>query len=78
MTINDDDAPSGSPGTIRFTSASATPTVSEGAASITLTAERTGGSTGLVSAAVNTADGSATAGADYRGDHQRRRHLDQR
>ena len=65
VTINDDDAPSGSPGTIRFTSASTTPTVGEGAASITLTAERTGGSTGLVSAAVNTANGSATAGADY-------------
>ncbi len=63
VTINDDDAPSGSPGSIRFTSATAT--VSEGQANVTLTAERTGGSTGLVSAAVNTANGSAIAGSDY-------------
>ncbi len=63
VTINDDDAPSGSPGNIRFTSATAT--VSEGQASVTLTAERTGGSTGPVSALVNTANGSATAGSDY-------------
>ena len=66
VTINDDDDPTpGSPGTIRFVAASATPSVSEGAASITLTAERVSGSTGVVSAAVDTANGSATAGSDY-------------
>lgn len=63
VTINDDDAPSGSPGNIRFTSATATGT--EGETQVTLTAERTGGSTGPVSAAVNTANGTATAGSDY-------------
>ena len=63
VTINDDDTPTGGPGSIRFTSATAT--VSEGQASVTLTAERTGGSTGPVSALVNTANGSATAGSDY-------------
>ena len=63
VTINDDDAPAGGPGTIRFTSATAS--VSESQASVTLTAERTGGSTGPVSVAVNTANGTATAGADY-------------
>lgn len=63
VTINDDDTPTGGPGSIRFTSVTAT--VSEGQPSVTLTAERTGGSTGVISAAVNTANGSATAGADY-------------
>ena len=65
VTINDDDAPSGSPGTIRFTSASQAPTVSESAANITLTAERTGGSTGLVSVAYATQAGTAFAGSDF-------------
>jgi plastocyanin len=64
VTINDDDEPTtGDPGTIRFTSATAT--VGEGAADVTLTAERVSGSTGAVSAEYTTADGSATAGSDY-------------
>ncbi len=66
VTINDDDEPSGGgAGTIRFTTTSASPTVGEGAASVTLTAERLNGSTGLVTATVNTANGSATSGTDY-------------
>lgn len=65
VTINDDDAPSGSPGTIRFTSASATPSVGESAANVTLTAERVSGSTGAVSVLLSTANGTATAGSDY-------------
>ncbi len=63
LTINANDTPTGGPGTIRFTSSTAT--VSEGQPSVTLTAERTGGSTGTVSAVVNTANGSAAAGSDY-------------
>lgn len=63
LTINANDTPTGGPGSIRFTSATAT--VSEDQPSVTLTAERTGGSTGPVSAVVNTANGSAAAGSDY-------------
>ncbi len=63
LTINANDTPTGGPGTIRFTSATAS--VSESQANVTLTAERTGGSTGPVSVAVNTANGTATAGTDY-------------
>ncbi|MEO8276202.1 MAG: Calx-beta domain-containing protein [Thermoanaerobaculia bacterium] len=63
VTINDNDAPSGGAGTIRWTTASTS--VSEAAASVTLTAERTGGSTGAVSVAYATVAGSATPGLDY-------------
>jgi plastocyanin len=63
VTINDDDAPSGSPGSIRFVGATAS--VSESQANVTLSVERVGGSNGAVSAAVNTANGTATAGSDY-------------
>lgn len=63
VTINDDDAPTGSPGSVRFTSSTAS--ASEGDADVTLTAERTGGSTGAISVAYATANGTATAGSDY-------------
>ncbi len=63
LTITDNDTTAGGPGTIRFTSAVAS--VGEGAASVTLTAERVTGSSGAVSASYATADGSATAGSDY-------------
>lgn len=63
LTINDDDAPAGGPGTISLTAGSAT--VSESAANVSLTAQRTGGSTGAVSINYATADGSAGAGSDY-------------
>ena len=63
VTINDDDSNPGGPGAIRFTSATAS--VGEGAADVTLTAERVNGSNGAVSASFATADGSATSGSDY-------------
>jgi len=63
LTINDNDTPSGGPGTIRFTGATAS--VGESAANVTLTAERVDGSTGAVSVAFATADGTAIAGSDY-------------
>lgn len=63
LTINDNDTPTGGPGTIRFTGATAT--VSESAANVALTAERVNGSNGAVSANFATANGTATAGADY-------------
>ncbi|MBP9824580.1 MAG: hypothetical protein KBF21_10185, partial [Thermoanaerobaculia bacterium] len=63
VTINDDDEPSGSPGTIRFTSATAG--VSESQPNVTLTAERVSGSTGPVSVLLSTANGTASAGSDY-------------
>ncbi len=63
LTIQDDDAPAGSPGNLRFTSASYT--ASESAASTQVTVERVGGTTGEVSAQYATANGGAQAGADY-------------
>jgi hypothetical protein len=65
LTINANDTPSGGPGTIRFNTASAAPSVVEGAANIILTAERVSGSTGTVSVAYATANGTALAGSDY-------------
>lgn len=63
LTIQDDDAPSGAPGNLRLTSASYS--ASEAAASVEVRVERVGGSAGAVSVQYTTADGSATAGADY-------------
>jgi len=63
LTIQDDDAPSGTPGNLRLTSA--TYSGSESDASIQVRVERVGGSAGAVSVQYATADGSATAGADY-------------
>jgi len=63
LTIQDDDAPAGSPGNLRFTSS--TYSVGEGAASAQLTVERVGGTTGEVSAQYATANGSAVAGSDF-------------
>ncbi|MGE0639352.1 MAG: Calx-beta domain-containing protein [Thermoanaerobaculia bacterium] len=63
VTINDNDSTPGSPGTVRFTSSTAT--VSESAPNVTLTAERTGGSTGAISVNYATGDGTALTGSDY-------------
>jgi hypothetical protein len=59
LTITDNDVA----GTVQL--GSATYSVNEGAGSVTLTVTRTGGSAGGVSVAYATANGSATAGADY-------------
>jgi len=63
LTIQDDDAPTGSPGNLRFKNS--TYNATEGAASAQLMVERVGGTTGEVSAHYATADGSALAGSDY-------------
>lgn len=63
LTIQDNDAPSGSPGTLRLSSASYSAT--EGGGNATLSVVRDGGTTGAVSVAFATADGGALAGADY-------------
>ncbi len=51
------------PGSLQWSAATAT--VSEAAGSITLTVNRVGGSDGAVGISYSTANGSATAGADY-------------
>jgi hypothetical protein len=61
VTINDDDV--ATPGTIAWTAATAS--VSEAGGTLTLTATRTGGSSGAASAQYATANGTATAGSDY-------------
>jgi plastocyanin len=67
VTITDnDDVDPGNPGTIQFASATPSP-VSEGAASVSLTVRRVGGTAGAVSAAYNTANGTATSGSDFNG-----------
>lgn len=63
LTIQDDDAPAGSPGSLRFSSSSYS--VGEGAAAAQLTVERVGGTSGEVSAQYATANGSAVAGSDF-------------
>ncbi len=66
MTINDDDAPSGGPGDNPFHDRQRGATVGRGAASVTLTAERVSGSTGLVQAsAYTTKVRTAFAGTDF-------------
>jgi plastocyanin len=67
VTITDnDDVDPGNPGTIRFASATPSP-VSEGAATVSLTVRRVDGTAGAVSAAFDTANGSATSGSDFNG-----------
>ncbi|MGH8129703.1 MAG: Calx-beta domain-containing protein [Steroidobacteraceae bacterium] len=61
VTILDDDAASA--GTLQFTSGSGS--VAEAATTVTRNVSRTGGSNGAVSVICATADGTATAGADY-------------
>jgi len=63
LTIQDDDAPAGSPGNLRFSSSGYS--VGEGAAAAQLTVERVGGTAGEVSAQFATANGSAVAGSDF-------------
>lgn len=53
----------GSPGTLQFSSA--TYSVNENGGSATITATRTGGSSGAVSVQYATSNGTATAGSDY-------------
>ncbi len=60
LTITDDD---GSPGSIVLSSASYA--ITEGTGAITITLQRTGGSTGAASINYVTANGTATAGNDY-------------
>ena len=60
LTIADDD---GSPGSIVLSSASYA--ITEGTGAITITLQRTGGSTGAASINYVTANGTATAGNDY-------------
>lgn len=55
--------PTPSPGTLRFTAADYP--VAEGAGTVTLTAERTGGSAGAVSVSYATGGDSAAGGADF-------------
>lgn len=62
VAVSSNDTPSSS-GSIRFTAASAN--VAENAGSVTLSLERTGGSSGAVSVNWATANGTATAGADF-------------
>lgn len=62
VSVSSNDTPSSS-GSIRFTSAAAS--VAENAGSVTLSLERTGGSSGAVSVNWATANGTATAGADF-------------
>ncbi|HTU65581.1 MAG TPA: Calx-beta domain-containing protein [Steroidobacteraceae bacterium] len=61
LTITDNDV--AMPGTIQLVSSTAT--VTEGTTTVSLTARRTNGTTGAVSAVVNTANGTATSGSDY-------------
>jgi hypothetical protein len=63
VTITDGDAPPDVPGVVQFTAATATTAEGTGA-SVTLTVSRTGG-VGAVSVQYATANGVATAGADY-------------
>ena len=53
----------GSPGTLQFSAAAYS--VAESAGTATITATRTGGSTGAVGVSYATSNGSATAGSDY-------------
>jgi plastocyanin len=62
LTITDNDS-AGSPGTLSLTAAAQN--VGEGDGSATVTVQRTGGTSGAVSADYSTADGSATGGLDY-------------
>jgi hypothetical protein len=63
VTITDNDGGGGAAGTIRFTQAS--PTVGEGAGSVSIVAERVGGTTGPVGVSYATANGSASAPGDF-------------
>ncbi len=62
VTITDDDT-AATPGVLSLSAA--TLTVGEAAGTATLTVNRTGGSTGAVTVAFATANGTATAGSDY-------------
>ncbi len=62
VTISDNDAAQ-QPGTLAISPA--TTSVNEGDGTVTLTVSRTGGSDGIVSVNVATANGTATAGSDY-------------
>lgn len=62
-TIIVEPVPTGNPGNLRFSTASRQ--IAEGAGSVTLTVERTGGDDGAVSVDYATSNGSATAGSDY-------------
>jgi len=59
LTVN----PATPPGTLQFTTSTAT--VSESAGTLMLTVSRAGGSSGAVSVSYATANGTATAGSDY-------------
>ena len=61
LTLNP--AAAGSPGTLQFNSS--TYSVNENGASVTITATRTGGSSGAASVNYATSNGTATAGSDY-------------
>lgn len=63
LTIQDNDDPTGSPGTLRLSGA--TLSVAEGAGTATLSVVREGGTTGAVSVDYATANGGALAGSDY-------------
>ena len=62
VTVLDDDTAM-VPGTIALSAS--TTSIAEGGGSVTVTARRTGGSAGAVTAAYATANGSASAGSDY-------------
>jgi hypothetical protein len=63
VTINDDDTPAPTPGTLQLTAA--TLTVGEAAGTAVLTVSRNGGSSGAASVQYATTAGSATAGSDF-------------
>ena len=65
ITIQDNDSNPGNPGTIRFENGTAN--VNEGNANASLTVRRINGSTGAVSVAYSTANGTAQAGSDFVG-----------
>ncbi|UCH26433.1 MAG: S8 family serine peptidase, partial [Trueperaceae bacterium] len=63
VNILDNDEPGPAAGTLSFASGSYS--VDEGAGSVSITVERVGGSSGLVSVDYATSDGSASSGSDY-------------
>lgn len=62
-TVTISGASGGSPGTLDLSAS--TYSVSQSAGSVTITVDRTGGSTGAVAVSYATTDGTATAGTDY-------------
>ena len=63
LTISDNDDPTGQAGTLAFTATELQR--SEAAESVSISVQRTGGSTGAVGVSYTTQDGSARAGEDY-------------